>query len=67
MRRNPDLISPTPAPLSGAAPSLHDEVREAEAGRLRTLERENVELRALLQVLQGQPGDQVGPVPQPSW
>lgn len=67
MGRSLDLISPTAAPLSGAAPSLHDEVREVEAGRLRTLERENVELRALLQVLQAQPGGQVGPVPHPSW
>ncbi|XP_053780913.1 coiled-coil domain-containing protein 88B isoform X2 [Desmodus rotundus] len=48
--------SPGEASLPGAAPSIHDEVREAEAGRLRTLERENQELRALLQVLQGQPG-----------
>ncbi|KAL4830388.1 hypothetical protein H8958_019818 [Nasalis larvatus] len=48
--------SPGEAPLPGAAPSLQDEVREAEAGRLRTLERENLELRGLLQVLQGQPG-----------
>ncbi|XP_057583531.1 coiled-coil domain-containing protein 88B [Hippopotamus amphibius kiboko] len=46
------------APLPGAAPSLRDEVREAEAGRLRTLERENQELRGLLRVLQGQPGGQ---------
>ncbi|XP_045226482.2 coiled-coil domain-containing protein 88B isoform X3 [Macaca fascicularis] len=50
--------SPGEAPLPGAAPSLQDEVREAEAGRLRTLERENQELRGLLQVLQGQPGGQ---------
>ncbi|KAL4672119.1 hypothetical protein H8957_009957 [Semnopithecus entellus] len=50
--------SPGEAPLPGAAPSLQDEVREAEAGRLRTLERENLELRGLLQVLQGQPGGQ---------
>uniref|UniRef100_A0A2K5KBB0 Coiled-coil domain-containing protein 88B n=1 Tax=Colobus angolensis palliatus TaxID=336983 RepID=A0A2K5KBB0_COLAP len=50
--------SPGEAPLPGAAPSLQDEVREAEAGRLRTLERENRELRGLLQVLQGQPGGQ---------
>ncbi|KAI2560725.1 coiled-coil domain-containing protein 88B [Homo sapiens] len=50
--------SPGEAPLAGAAPSLQDEVREAEAGRLRTLERENRELRGLLQVLQGQPGGQ---------
>ncbi|XP_072871110.1 coiled-coil domain-containing protein 88B isoform X1 [Chlorocebus sabaeus] len=50
--------SPGEAPLLGAAPSLQDEVREAEAGRLRTLERENQELRGLLQVLQGQPGGQ---------
>ncbi|XP_037373544.1 coiled-coil domain-containing protein 88B [Talpa occidentalis] len=50
--------SPEEAPLPGAAPSLHDEVREAEAGRLRTLELENQELRGLLQVLQGQPAGQ---------
>ncbi|XP_037002300.2 coiled-coil domain-containing protein 88B isoform X2 [Artibeus jamaicensis] len=50
--------SPGEAPLPGAAPSIHEEVKEAEAGRLRTLERENQELRALLQVLQGQPGGQ---------
>lgn len=43
--------------------SLHDEVREAEAGRLRTLERENQELRGLLRVLQGQPRGQVSPAP----
>ncbi|XP_008565674.1 PREDICTED: coiled-coil domain-containing protein 88B [Galeopterus variegatus] len=50
--------SPAEALLPGAIPSLQDEVREAEAGRLRTLERENQELRGLLQVLQGQPGGQ---------
>ncbi|XP_061020538.1 coiled-coil domain-containing protein 88B isoform X1 [Dama dama] len=50
--------SPGEEPLPGAAPSLHDEVREAEAGRLRTLERENQELRGLLRVLQRQPGGQ---------
>ncbi|XP_036182688.1 coiled-coil domain-containing protein 88B [Myotis myotis] len=50
--------SPGESPLPGAAPSIHDEVREAEAGQLRTLERENRELRALLQELQGQPGGQ---------
>lgn len=55
--------SPGEAPLPGVAPSLQEEVREAEAGRLRTLERENQELRALLQVLQGQPGGQVSPPP----
>ncbi|KAM9078932.1 coiled-coil domain-containing protein 88B isoform 2-T2 [Megaptera novaeangliae] len=44
--------SPGEAPLPGAALSLHDEVREAEAGRLRTLERENQELRGLLRALQ---------------
>lgn len=64
--RGPNLISHVPAPVPGAAPSLHDEVREAEAGRLQTLERENRELRALLQVLRGQPGGQVSPLPQPS-
>ncbi|XP_064143935.1 coiled-coil domain-containing protein 88B isoform X2 [Loxodonta africana] len=47
--------SPGEASLPGAAPSLHEEVREAEAGRLRTLELENQELRNLLQVLQGHP------------
>ncbi|XP_045412128.1 coiled-coil domain-containing protein 88B isoform X2 [Lemur catta] len=50
--------SPGEAPLPGVAPSLQDEVREAEAGRLRSLERENQELRVLLQVLKGQPGGQ---------
>ncbi|XP_036273211.1 coiled-coil domain-containing protein 88B [Pipistrellus kuhlii] len=50
--------SPGASPLPGAAPSIHDEVREAEAGQLRTLERENRELRALLQALQGRPGGQ---------
>ncbi|KAG8522669.1 LOW QUALITY PROTEIN: Coiled-coil domain-containing protein 88B [Galemys pyrenaicus] len=45
-------------PLPGAAPSLHDEVREAEAGRLRSLELENLELRGLLQALQAQPPGQ---------
>lgn len=54
----PSPGSPVEAPLPGAAPSLHDEVREAEAGRLRTLERENQELRALLQMLHRQPGGQ---------
>ncbi|XP_049499443.1 coiled-coil domain-containing protein 88B isoform X1 [Panthera uncia] len=54
----PPLGSPGEAPPPGATPSLHDEVREAEARRLRTLERENQELRGLLQVLQGQPGGQ---------
>ncbi|XP_016075733.1 PREDICTED: coiled-coil domain-containing protein 88B [Miniopterus natalensis] len=51
--------SPGEAPLPGAAPSIHDEVREAEARRLQSLERENQELQALLQVLQGQPGGQL--------
>ncbi|XP_034501474.1 coiled-coil domain-containing protein 88B isoform X2 [Ailuropoda melanoleuca] len=50
--------SPGEAPVPGATPSLHDEVREAEAGRLQSLERENQELRALLQGLRGQPGAQ---------
>ncbi|XP_054096989.2 coiled-coil domain-containing protein 88B isoform X1 [Callithrix jacchus] len=50
--------SPGEAPLPGAVPSLQDEVREAEAGQLQMLERENRELRGLLQVLQGQPGGQ---------
>ncbi|XP_046500273.1 coiled-coil domain-containing protein 88B isoform X1 [Equus quagga] len=50
--------SPGEAPLPGVTLSLHDEVREAEAGRLRTLERENQELRGLLRVLQGQPRGQ---------
>ncbi|XP_013369676.1 PREDICTED: coiled-coil domain-containing protein 88B isoform X2 [Chinchilla lanigera] len=56
----PPLNSPVEAPLPRAAPSLQDEVREAEAGQLRTLERENQELRGLLQVLQRQQGDQSG-------
>lgn len=65
--------SHTPAPLPGAAPSIQDEVREAEAGQLRTLERENRELRGLLQALQGQPGGPVseafpaGRPPRPAW
>nr|XP_042115790.1 coiled-coil domain-containing protein 88B isoform X2 [Peromyscus maniculatus bairdii] len=46
--------SPGEAPLPGAAPSLQDEVREAEAGRLRAVERENQELRGLLQMMQEQ-------------
>lgn len=57
-RLEPPPDSPGEAPLPGEALSLHDEVRDAEAGRLRTLERENQELRALLQVLQRQPGGQ---------
>ncbi|XP_054998397.1 coiled-coil domain-containing protein 88B [Sorex araneus] len=48
--------SPREAPPLAAAPSLHDEVREAEGSRLRSLERENQELRGLLQALQGQSG-----------
>lgn len=40
---------------------MQDEVREAEARRLRILERENRELRDLLRELQGQPGGQVSP------
>jgi hypothetical protein len=51
----------SPASLPGAAPSLQDEVREAEAGRLRAVERENRELRGQLQMLQAQLGSQVGP------
>nr|XP_040140095.1 coiled-coil domain-containing protein 88B isoform X3 [Ictidomys tridecemlineatus] len=50
--------SPVEAPLQGAAPSLQDEMREVEAGQLRTLQRENQELRGLLHVLQGQLGGQ---------
>ncbi|XP_007518632.1 coiled-coil domain-containing protein 88B isoform X2 [Erinaceus europaeus] len=50
--------SPAKTPPPGAPPSLLDEVREVEVGRLRTLERENQELRGLLQVLQGQPRGQ---------
>ncbi|XP_055987537.1 coiled-coil domain-containing protein 88B [Sorex fumeus] len=46
--------SPGEAPPLAAAPSLHDEVREAEGSRLRSLERENQELRGLLQALQRQ-------------
>ncbi|XP_073665221.1 coiled-coil domain-containing protein 88B isoform X2 [Tursiops truncatus] len=58
--------SPGEAPLPGVAPSLHEEVREAEAGRLRTLERENRELRGLLRALQGQPGGQHPLLEEPS-
>ncbi|XP_006901545.1 PREDICTED: coiled-coil domain-containing protein 88B [Elephantulus edwardii] len=54
----PAPCSPEEAPLPGAAPSLHEEVREAEVGRLQTLELENRELRSLLQVLQGPSGQQ---------
>ncbi|KAM5247105.1 coiled-coil domain-containing protein 88B [Ctenodactylus gundi] len=54
----PPPDSPAEASLPGPIPSLQDEVREAEAGQLRTLERENRELRGLLQVLQGQLGGQ---------
>lgn len=54
-----DLVM-SPVSLPGA-PSLQDEVREAEAGRLRTVERENRELRGQLQVLRAQLGSQVGP------
>eukprot|EP00071_Canis_lupus_P024588 XP_013976814.1 coiled-coil domain-containing protein 88B isoform X2 [Canis lupus familiaris] len=54
----PPLGFPWEASVPGAAPSLHDEVREAEAGRLQILERENRELRGLLQLLQRQPGCQ---------
>ncbi|XP_013976814.2 coiled-coil domain-containing protein 88B isoform X2 [Canis lupus familiaris] len=54
----PPLGFPWEASVPGAAPSLHDEVREAEAGRLQILERENRELRGLLQLLQRQPGGQ---------
>ncbi|XP_042532458.1 coiled-coil domain-containing protein 88B isoform X2 [Dipodomys spectabilis] len=50
--------SPVEAPLPGVGPSLQDEVREAEAGRLRMVERENQELRSLLQVLKRQPQSQ---------
>lgn len=53
-----DLVM-SPASLPGA-PSLQDEVREAEAGRLRTVERENRELRGQLQMLRAQLGSQVG-------
>ncbi|KAL2805807.1 coiled-coil domain-containing protein 88B precursor, partial [Daubentonia madagascariensis] len=62
----PPPASPGEAPLPGAAPSLQDEVREAEAGQLRILERENQELRGLLQVLQGQPGGQRPLLDEPS-
>ncbi|XP_049993699.1 coiled-coil domain-containing protein 88B isoform X1 [Alexandromys fortis] len=54
----PPPSSPGEASLPGTAPSLQDEVREAEAGRLRTVERENRELRGLLQMLQEQLGSQ---------
>ncbi|XP_021064702.1 coiled-coil domain-containing protein 88B [Mus pahari] len=50
--------SPGEASLPGAAPSLQDEVREAEAGRLRAVERENRELRGQLQMLRAQLGSQ---------
>ncbi|XP_051002848.1 coiled-coil domain-containing protein 88B [Acomys russatus] len=50
--------SPGEAPLPGATPSLQDEVREVEAGRLRTVEQENRELRDLLQMLSRQLGSQ---------
>ncbi|XP_031245337.1 coiled-coil domain-containing protein 88B isoform X3 [Mastomys coucha] len=50
--------SPGEASLPGAAPSLQDEVREAEAGRLKAVERENRELRGQLQMLQAQLGSQ---------
>ncbi|XP_075829426.1 coiled-coil domain-containing protein 88B isoform X2 [Microtus pennsylvanicus] len=52
------LEPPPSSPGEGTAPSLQDEVREAEAGRLRTVERENRELRGLLQMLQEQLGSQ---------
>ncbi|CAO2584482.1 Coiled-coil domain-containing protein 88B [Lemmus lemmus] len=54
----PTPSSPGEVPLPGTAPSLQDEVREAEAGRLRTVEQENRELRGLLQMLQEQLGSQ---------
>lgn len=54
------------ASLPGAAPSLQDEVREAEAARLRAVERENRELRGQLEMLRAQPGSQVGPPPTPT-
>ncbi|XP_051689055.2 coiled-coil domain-containing protein 88B isoform X2 [Oryctolagus cuniculus] len=54
----PPPDSPGDGPLPGPLPSLQDEVREAEAGRLRALERENRELRDLLWALRGQPGGQ---------
>ncbi|XP_021007470.1 coiled-coil domain-containing protein 88B [Mus caroli] len=50
--------SPGEASLPGTAPSLQDEVREAEAGRLRAVERENRELRGQLQKLRAQLGSQ---------
>lgn len=59
-RQSFDLVM-SPASLPGAAPSLQDEVREAEAGRLKAVERENRELRGQLQMLQAQLGSQVGP------
>lgn len=46
--------SPGETSLPGAAPSLQDEVREAEAGRLRTVEQENRTLRGQLQMLREQ-------------
>lgn len=50
--------SPGETSLPGAAPSLQDEVREAEAGRLRTVEQENRMLRGQLQMLREQLGSQ---------
>lgn len=57
--RSFDLVI-SPASLPGAAPSLQDEVREAEAGRLRTVEQENRTLRGQLQMLREQLDSQVG-------
>ncbi|XP_052047256.1 coiled-coil domain-containing protein 88B isoform X1 [Apodemus sylvaticus] len=54
----PPPDSPGEASLPGAAASLQDEVREAEAGRLRAVERENRELRGQLQMLRAQLGSQ---------
>uniref|UniRef100_F6ZGD9 Coiled-coil domain containing 88B n=1 Tax=Ornithorhynchus anatinus TaxID=9258 RepID=F6ZGD9_ORNAN len=50
---------PFPVPSPVWAPSLQEEVREAEMGQLRKLERENRELRARLWGLRGQPPTQV--------
>ncbi|XP_038620652.1 LOW QUALITY PROTEIN: coiled-coil domain-containing protein 88B [Tachyglossus aculeatus] len=62
-------------PSPAWTPSLQEEVREAEIGQLRNLERENRELRARLWGLQGQPpsqtpwpevGNEEGGLPQAS-
>lgn len=54
--------SPGEAPPLVVAPSLQDEVREAEGSRLRSLELENQQLRGLLRTLQGQSGVPLHPL-----